>query len=508
MTTVAEAQREAESTGDDAGSVTPRSRDRGPWPFWVAAAVLILGLLITGALALVSASLFRSNEKRLLGLRAREIATVLTEVVPSIQTPLASAAALANATGGDVRKFKRFAAPYVGLGSQPFVSMSLWRVRDPGLGPLAVVGANPTLGSSTQRAPALFAHAAATPRLTVIGFLRSAAPRLGYAFTGAGPGSFAAYGESALPSDRYAPVQNNAAFSDIDYAVYLGPSTKDADLIVASVRHLPLSGRINVVRTPIGDNFLTVAVTARGPLGGSLPQRLPAAIAIVGVLLSLGAGLLTARLIDRRRGAERLAGRLEEIADENQRLYAEQRGIAQTLQHALLPEKLPQPPGLQASARYEAGARGVEIGGDWYDLIALDDRRLLLVVGDVSGKGLRAATTMAALRYAGQRRRRQAAGDGTLCAGRRSDSRGERVECRPSATAPDHRKRKRVPAGQGRPASRGGARRFVRLHHDHGTARCDVAGVHRWAGRASWREHRRRARAPTDASRRKPRVAR
>jgi serine phosphatase RsbU (regulator of sigma subunit) len=42
----------------------------------------------------------------------------------------------------------------------------------------------------------------------------------------------------------------------------------------------------------------------------------------------------------------------------------------------------------------------VEIGGDWYDVIPLDDHRLLTVVGDVSGRGLRAATTMASLRYA------------------------------------------------------------------------------------------------------------
>jgi serine phosphatase RsbU (regulator of sigma subunit) len=43
---------------------------------------------------------------------------------------------------------------------------------------------------------------------------------------------------------------------------------------------------------------------------------------------------------------------------------------------------------------------GVDIGGDWYDAMAVDDKRLLLVVGDVSGRGLDAATTMAALRYA------------------------------------------------------------------------------------------------------------
>ena len=61
---------------------------------------------------------------------------------------------------------------------------------------------------------------------------------------------------------------------------------------------------------------------------------------------------------------------------------------------------MPKIHGVEASARYETGVKGVDVGGDWYDLIALDDRRLLLVVGDVSGRGLRAAATMAALRFA------------------------------------------------------------------------------------------------------------
>ena len=47
-----------------------------------------------------------------------------------------------------------------------------------------------------------------------------------------------------------------------------------------------------------------------------------------------------------------------------------------------------------------AGEEGVEVGGDWYDVIPLGEQRLLTVVGDVSGRGLRAATTMASLRYA------------------------------------------------------------------------------------------------------------
>ena len=118
------------------------------------------------------------------------------------------------------------------------------------------------------------------------------------------------------------------------------------------------------------------------------------------MLISIGAAVLTVRLIQRRRHAEQLARTLEDIADENRRLYSEQRTIAQTLQHALLPERLPQIDGVETSARYEAGVEGVDIGGDWYDLIALDDHRMLLVVGDVSGRGVRAAATMASLRYA------------------------------------------------------------------------------------------------------------
>jgi serine phosphatase RsbU (regulator of sigma subunit) len=88
------------------------------------------------------------------------------------------------------------------------------------------------------------------------------------------------------------------------------------------------------------------------------------------------------------------------VAAENRDLYTEQRSISQTLQHALLPEAMPHVRGLRASALYVPAASGVDIGGDWYDVIELDQRRVLLVIGDVSGHGLRAATTMALLRHA------------------------------------------------------------------------------------------------------------
>lgn len=374
----------------------------GPWPFRSAAAVLVVGLLVTAALLVVSAALRRNNDTRLLRLRARDVAAVLAEALPTVQTPLASAAALADATDGSAVKFERFIAPYVGRGAgHTFVSASLWRVAAPARGPVVIVGARPTLTAALASRSRFFARAANTSKLSVLGLLTAPQPRLGYAFTGQGTaGPFAAYAETALPAHRYSAVQSGSAFADLNYALYLGRSTRPRDLLLTSVRHLPLPGRPATVSVPFGDSALTVVVTARAPLSGALPQRLPWAIAILGVLLSIGAAALTARLIARRRETERFASRLERVADENRRLYAEQRSIAQTLQRALLPDRLPQVAGLQSAALYEAGAEGLEIGGDWYDLIPVDDGQALLVVGDVSGRGLRAASTMAALRYA------------------------------------------------------------------------------------------------------------
>lgn len=396
---VTEGDRSGESGEKTEARASLLGRGRARWPFWPAVAALVVGLAATGVLTTVSYTSYRHNEDRLLRLRARDIGTVLTSALPTIQTPLASATALADATHGDTQKFRRLVAPYVGQGNgRPFVSVSLWRVHPALRGPLAVVGSRPALAPRGPRTAAFFNGASAGRKLSVIGLVRMR--RLGYAFPGQVPGPYAVYGESALPKGSYAPVPNNSAFADLDFALYLGFSANPSDLLIASVRRLPLSGTLTTVRVPFGDTYFTVTVAARQPLAGTLPQRLPWAIAIVGTLLTLAAGALAVRLIERRRSVERLANQLEQVADENRRLYAEQRTIAQTLQHALLPEDLPQFPGLQVSARYEAGAEGVDIGGDWYDLIALDDRRLLLVVGDVSGRGLRAATTMALLRFA------------------------------------------------------------------------------------------------------------
>jgi len=79
------------------------------------------------------------------------------------------------------------------------------------------------------------------------------------------------------------------------------------------------------------------------------------------------------------------------------RVVERERRIAETLQRALLPDVLPSVEGLELAARFAAGA-GVEVGGDWYDVLRLPSGELAVVIGDVVGKGLRAATLMGELR--------------------------------------------------------------------------------------------------------------
>src|SRR3954454_20727063 len=96
---------------------------------------------------------------------------------------------------------------------------------------------------------------------------------------------------------------------------------------------------------------------------------------------------------------EELAGRLA-LALDGARLLRQQTEISHTLQRSLLPASLPSVPGAEVAVRYLPGAEGVDVGGDFYDVIPLPSGRIGLVVGDVMGRGVRAAAVMGQLRAA------------------------------------------------------------------------------------------------------------
>ncbi|HEX3613026.1 MAG TPA: SpoIIE family protein phosphatase [Sporichthyaceae bacterium] len=96
---------------------------------------------------------------------------------------------------------------------------------------------------------------------------------------------------------------------------------------------------------------------------------------------------------------EALAGQCA-MAVERAQLYERERDAVVLLQRSLLPTEVPPTPGLEVACRYLPGRAESAVGGDWYDVFALPDGRFALVVGDVMGNGLEAASCMGRARGA------------------------------------------------------------------------------------------------------------
>lgn len=118
---------------------------------------------------------------------------------------------------------------------------------------------------------------------------------------------------------------------------------------------------------------------------------------VVGVM---HVGTLQQRAFDEEDvSALQLAADRAALAIDNARL-AEQRSVTEVMQRTLLPDALPELPGLRFSAKYLPAGSGVRIGGDWYDVLQLENGHLALVIGDVVGRGVLAASVMAEIRTA------------------------------------------------------------------------------------------------------------
>jgi PAS domain S-box-containing protein len=116
----------------------------------------------------------------------------------------------------------------------------------------------------------------------------------------------------------------------------------------------------------------------------------------------LGALTLVASQPERRFDEDDLAlagdlARRAAMAIDNSMLFDREHEAAVTLQRSLLPESLPSIPGLEVAAHYSPAAAGIEVGGDWYDVTATSAGHAALTIGDVAGRGVKAASVMGGL---------------------------------------------------------------------------------------------------------------
>lgn len=357
-------------------------------PAAIAATVV---LIVTAALAIVVSRVNDRNEDRLLRQQLRQAGSALTVANGSIQLPLLITLQGSTVTANRSVAFTQLMSSSVGNG-RLFTSAALWRIGSSQ--PITVLGKRPGLlslpAADIQRF--LTAAAANSPRFSVMALPHASPPRLGYAI-GSTPIGAVVYAETALPENRTAVPARTDPYRGVDYAIYLGRSPTMSHLIAASSRHLPLTGRHASLSVPFGTTRLLIIFAPRSDLGGWLLANLWWLIAIGGVLLAVGVAIVADRLSRQQRAAARLA-RL------NEDLYAEQRGIALSLQESLLPRLPDVEHGVEIAATYRPAAAHTEVGGDWYDVIVRDDGSLVLVVGDVAGHGLESAATMAELRFA------------------------------------------------------------------------------------------------------------
>ena len=352
---------------------------------------MVVGLAIFLGLAAGCRLLYDQTENRLLQQRAGEASAALQLTVNQVKAPLDAAAKLATATNGDAAPFAKIIQPYLGTKpGQTFTSAALYQIGS--TTPTTTVGAPIVLPTDGANSATSMLASATTHPFVVVNLLADGR-HLGYAVADAETNpQWVVYGERTLAADPNIRRRTDEPFSQLNYAIYLGNQPTTDHLLGASVRNLPITGRTAQQVVEFGDSNLLLVMTPIGHLSGDLFANLWWIVACGGVLLSAAFALLTRRLLDRHATAL-------ELATDNERLYDEQRHIAETLQLGLLPQHLVGPEGVSVAARYWPAGSANLIGGDFYDLFALEDDRWGLAIGDVCGKGIEAAALTGLARH-------------------------------------------------------------------------------------------------------------
>jgi hypothetical protein len=348
---------------------------------------LLVALGVTVAVTWATHLAVRDQENRLLKERTAELSLVFTSAINAISPTLNEQGTVLRVSHGSIPAFEQSAAAAVKTG-QGRTSYAWVRPSPDGstFVVAAAVGTGLHAGDvlSGERANALRA-ALDNPQLMathVIGSQRL----LGFALgPPVAPAGTVLYQEQPLGPIAPPRQAGTAPFSELDVVLYATPTISTGQVLVSTTKRFPLRGNVRDVPLPVGGSKWLLSVKARNPLVGGLTSRAAWLALAVGLLGSL----LVAAIVEvsaRRRNAA--------IA-----LYEAEHQVAETLQRSLLPQ-LPHIDGLDLAARYLASGAGQQVGGDWFDVFPIAGGRVGIVVGDVIGHDLNAASEMSQIRSA------------------------------------------------------------------------------------------------------------
>jgi serine phosphatase RsbU (regulator of sigma subunit) len=373
---------------DDVIMAPAAGHGRRRWPLRTASLIALLVALAAAAAATWGAyAVVDDQEQRLLNERASEVKLVLDNAISAIPTTLADLGGIAKATNGNRTTFERAAAATAG--SDPSKPTFAWLRPAPGGDGYVVLAA---AGGGLHRGDVVTGARAATMDQSMRDGMMVATPvigpqrTLGFALgPPAAPAGTVLYRQVDLGPLHPPRAASSAPFAELEGAISAAPAVRPALALSSTTPDLPLRGDVRNLPLDAGASHWLLSVSAKRPLVGSVASNawwVTLAIGLIGAALIA----LVIETVARRRDAA-LA------------LYDSEHQIAETLQRSLLP-RLPAIPGLELSARYLAGARGQQVGGDWFDAFPVQGGRVGIAVGDVIGHDLTAASAMAEIRAA------------------------------------------------------------------------------------------------------------
>lgn len=261
--------------------------------------LILLGLTGTSvALALVARSLVADQQSRLLDERTTEAGALVTTLFGSIQTTLPILATTTHLEPGSTAQFVAAARQFVGPEASTIGAL---RVGASGVTSVASVGDGPAAGVTVGGAQAALAQRAVTANGSVSAVIDTTqGKRLEFATP---VGALIVYEDVAIdPSQTYRAGPNDP-FAELDGAIYASPTADPSSLVLATTRHLPLSGRLDHLSVTVGAQKWLLVTASNRPLVGSIASKAPWAVLFTGLLGAVLTTILVETLLRRRRYA-------------------------------------------------------------------------------------------------------------------------------------------------------------------------------------------------------------